>query len=109
MDYRRTGGLANRSDNLVVTQNGHARLTTRFTTCGAELNAVTRTRLMRALRNANFGQLKSRYEPQHPIPDAFTYVISHAGHTVQAVDTAVPSRLQALVDVLNQIVSTLER
>ncbi len=37
------------------------------------------------------------------------YVISHAGHTVQAVDTAVPTRLQVLIDILNQIVSTLER
>lgn len=64
---------------------------------------------MRALSNADFACLKSHYEPPHPIPDAFTYVISHAGHTVQAVDTAVPPRLQTLIDVINQIVSMLER
>lgn len=105
--YRRSGGLAGGYTQLIVEKGEKARLTTGSGTRRGLLGPKTRARLRRALRRAHFARLSPSYEPAAPVPDAFTHKITHAGHTVRAVDTAVPSRLQAVIDILNRIAAKL--
>jgi Emfourin len=105
VNYLRSGGVGGRSAHLTVTQGGHARVTTRLGTRRVLLSSTIRARLSEVLRKANFAHLKPDYEPSTPVPDAFTYTITHACRTVRAVDTAAPSRLQAVINVLDQIIA----
>jgi Emfourin len=107
VNYRRSGGLGGGNAHLIVTQGGNARLTTQSGTRRTSLSPKIRARLTQALRKAHFAHLNPIYEPAAPPPDAFTYTITHACRTVRAVDTAVPSRLRAVIGILDQIVTQL--
>ena len=109
VNYRRSGGLGGANAHLIVTQRGQARLTTPSVTRRAVLSPTIQKRLVGALRKAHFAHLKPAYEPPAPVPDALTYTITHACRTVRAVDTAVPSRLQTVIGILNQIITKLSR
>jgi hypothetical protein len=107
VNYRRSGGLGGGTAHLIVTQSGNARLTTAYGIHRASLSPNIRERLGQALRKAHFARLEPVYEPTAPVPDAFTYTITHACHTVRAVDTAAPPPLQAVIGILEQIVAKL--
>ena len=107
--YRRSGGLAGDSVRLVVARNGNARLATPSGSRRTALNRKLQSRLTRTLRRAHFARLKPSYQPATPVPDAFTHTVTHHGHTVRAVDTAAPRRLQAVIDILNRIILKLSR
>jgi hypothetical protein len=107
VNYRRAGGLGGGDARLIVMQGGHTMLTSSSGTHDASLGPATRQRISRALRRAIFASLESDYESPAPVPDAFSYTITHGCHTVHAVDTAVPSRLQAVIGILDRIVTRL--
>lgn len=107
VDYIRDGGLAGRTDHLVVTEDGHARLTTYFGTRRGRLDRATRTRLVQALRRAGFAHLKPIYEPPPGTADYFTYTVSHNGHTVRTADGVVPPRLQPVINILDGVIDDL--
>ncbi len=104
VDYRRLGGLAGRSDHLVLRRDGHAWLRTGSGSRRVLVGERTRSRLVRALRRARFAQLKPSYAPPHPVADALTHTIAYRRHTVRAVDTAIPPRLRPVIEILDRIV-----
>jgi hypothetical protein len=58
--------------------------------------------LVAALEKARFAGLKGEYSARGA--DLFTYRISYGGHTVTAMDSAVPDALEPVLRMLNEIV-----
>ncbi|MEW5720131.1 MAG: hypothetical protein AB1817_16010 [Chloroflexota bacterium] len=106
IEFRRSGGIVGLDDQLTIDEKGHAKLTTRrsgkpeFDLAQEEL-----ARLRAALREANFASLPedSRRKP-YLVPDEISYVIAYQGHTVRTSDTAIPEKLQPVIQMLNGVV-----
>ncbi len=105
IEYHRSGGFIGLDDHLVIKENGEAILTRRrseryeFTLDGDTLN-----RLQALFEEAGFSQFREEYRPSHPGADLFEYVVTYRGHTVRALDPAVPLSLRPILEALNQII-----
>ena len=103
--YDMSGGLAPRSDRLVVDRDGSARQTVtrsatrRFTVPAKQLRA-----LKRELKAARFKTLKRAYQPDLPILDGTTEMVTYNGRSVSVSSGAkVPKRLSRVLSRLARL------
>ncbi len=107
IEYRRSGGFIGLDDHLVIKENGEAILTRRRSErYEFSLDSDTIDHLQALFEEAGFSQLHEEYLPSHPGADLFEYVVTYKGHTVRAMDFAVPPSLQAILEALNQIIES---
>lgn len=106
IEYRRSGGFAGLDDHLVIQEDGKAILTRKTGRSGFVVDDATMTRLRVLFDQAEFSKLRREHLPRRKGSDLFEYVITHKGHTVRTMDTAVPESLQPILEVLNQIVES---
>lgn len=104
IEYRRSGGFAGLSDHLTIYGDGAAKLARKGKDCKLALDPSDVTSLQKLLDDAQFSKLHRTYSPSRQGADFFTYVLTHKGHTVQAMDTAVPGSLYPVLNFLNQTV-----
>lgn len=104
LEYHRTGGFAGVDEMLQINEDGTARVIRGGTTSELVVDKATMQELQRALDDAQFTTLNSRYMPAQAGADLFEYSITYAGHTVQTADTAIPEALQPVIQILNTIV-----
>jgi hypothetical protein len=105
VEYHRSGGIAGRDDRLVVNADGTARLYRRGAVTDFSVGADTLERLRATLREIKFESLRAEYLPPRGGADLFEYVVVYGNHRVRAIDTAVPSELQSLLQLLNGLLA----
>lgn len=107
IEYQRSGGIAGREDRLVVHTDGSARLYRRGAVSDFRLNGDTLAQLRSLLQTIKFDGLRPEYVPSRTRPgaDLFEYVVVYGNRRVRAVDTAVPSELEPLIQLLNGLVA----
>lgn len=99
LSFNRSGGFAGFDDQIKITQDGNYTVTRR----GAEprkaqLTPAETTRLAALLSASRLFAADHHYET--PGADQFIYTIVYNGHTVTAVDGAIPAELQPVLDHL---------
>jgi len=104
VDYKRSGGLAGRTDHLVINSDGGALLESRGPRHDARLDAATMRKLVATLDRANLPRLRPRYAPPVRGNDLVTHVITYHGRTVTVTDTVIPAPLRPVLTELNQVV-----
>ncbi len=101
------GGLAGRSDRLVIDGDRTARQTSRrgsdeaqrFTVSSKQLRA-----LKRELKAARFSSLKRRYEPDYVVNDGITETVTYKGRSVSVSTGAdYPARLDRVLRRLGRL------
>ena len=101
------GGLAGRSDRLVIDGDRTARQTSgrrsdeakRFTVSSKQLRA-----LKRELKAARFTSLKRRYEPDYVVNDGITQTVTYKGRSVSVSTGAdYPARLHRVLRRLSRL------
>ena len=108
VEFRSTGGRAGVDDHLVVDPDGHATLRTRDGGGEFTLGEGALAQLRATLDQAGFTGLPTDQRDesdrgQEPEPDVVEYTITHAGHTVRAVGSALPDELLPVVQLLNSL------
>ena len=105
LTYTRGGGIAGRSDRLVVRPDGSGTVTTRQ---GGErsvkLTPEQLTEVADELRRAKLAELPERSVADPPAPDAFAHRVVYGGVTVTADDPSMPTQLRGLVGALGRLV-----
>ena len=103
--YVRDGGFAGDHDELVISPSGHARLT-RQRGCDAsfKLSKQELVGLAHTVAGAKLNKLEPTSTSPKPVPDAFQYTVSYAGHTVRTDDAAMPDSLAPLRQQLDLLV-----
>ena len=101
-----TGGLAPASERLVVNTDGHARHTGRAGVHSFKLTAKQLSGLKRDLKDARFKSLKRSYQPEFPVMDGQTRMVSYKGRSVAVSTMAkVPERLSRVLRRLARLMS----
>ncbi len=101
-----TGGLAPASQRLVVNTDGHARQTRRAGVHSFKLTAKQLRGLKRDLKDARFKSLKRSYQPEFPVMDGQTRMVSYKGRSVAVSTLAkVPQRLSRVLRRLARLMS----
>jgi hypothetical protein len=111
IEFRRSGGIVGLDDQLTLDDKGHAKLTARRTGKSEfDLTQGDFARLTTLLRDANFASIPedSRRKP-FLVPDEISYVLVYQGHTVKTSDTAIPEKLQPVIQMLNGILDSKSR
>ncbi len=105
IEYRRTGGIAGFNDHLLIDANGHATLTRRAGKLEFDLAPAEWAKLRQAFADAGFASIPadSTRKP-YLVPDELSYVLVYAQHTVKTSDTAIPDKLQPVMQMLAGIV-----
>jgi len=101
LEYERSGGVAALRDRLVVEQDARASVTRKGRPREIELDAALLRRIVDGLDKGRFLDLRADYTAEGA--DLMTYSIVYRGHTVRAMDTAVPWSLQPVLHILNDI------
>ena len=108
LTFTRGGGIAGRTDKLVVQPDGSASLTTRS---GGEravkLEAAELQRLADDVGSADLAGLPEDSTAGRTQPDAFGYRIVYDGATVTTESGSIPDRMGPLVATLSEIVERL--
>jgi hypothetical protein len=105
VDYQRTGGLAGFSDRLVIFDNGVALISTRKVTTEIALNQSELERINALFSTSGFVDSDTNYTSARGGADLLQYRISYNGMTVYTEDTAIPGRIQPILDEMNRIVA----
>ena len=105
VEYHRSGGIAGRTDLLVVRSDGTARLSRRGTAVDFTVSSDTLQQLRALLAAVDFAHLRAEYLPTRPGADLYEYVVIHEGRQVRTMDTAVPDALQPLLQLLSGLVA----
>jgi hypothetical protein len=92
------------NDHLTIYGDGAAKLARKGKDCAFALDPSDVAWLQKVLADAQFSRLKRTYSPSRQGADFFTYFVSYQGHTVQAIDTAVPDALHPVLNLLNRTV-----
>jgi hypothetical protein len=105
IEFRRSGGIVGLDDQLLIDDKGRAKLTRRTGNFEFGLAQEELARLHIALRDVNFASIPedSRRKP-YLVPDEISYVIGYQEHTVKTSDTAIPEKLQSVIQLLSGIV-----
>jgi hypothetical protein len=104
VEYKRSGGIAGRTDRLVIQNDGTVKLSRRGATAiEVTVAADTLARLRTVLQGIRFDTLRSEYLPAQKGADLFEYEIIHNGRRVRTADTAIPPDLAPLITLLNGI------
>ena len=102
--YDVSGGLAPTSETLVVNGDGHARQTGRAGDRSFKLTAKELSGLKRDLKRARFKSLKRSYQPEFPVMDGQTRMVSYRGRSVAVSTMAkVPKRLSRVIRRLGRL------
>ena len=107
--YTRGGGVAGRTDRLVVRPDGSATLTTRKGEKAVKLSPEEVSKVADELRRANLPALPSSSVADPPAPDAFAHRVVYRGTTVTADDPSMPDALRGLVATLGGLVDAHEK
>ena len=104
--YDVTGGLAATSERLVVNTDGRARQTGRVGVHSFKLTATQLRGLKRDLKDARFKSLKRSYQPEFPVMDGQTQMVSYKGRSVAVATMAkVPKRLSRVLRRLARLMN----
>ena len=106
VEYHRSGGFAGIDDHLVVYPDGRATLTRKGVQAESQLSSDDLSSLDSVFTAAGFTSLNRQYLPSGGA-DLIEYTITYQGHTVQAVDTAIPPELQPVLQVLDQLIESV--
>jgi hypothetical protein len=105
LTFTRGGGIAGRTDKLVLQPDGSGSLTTRS---GGEravkLDAAQLDTLASDVESADLAGLPEDSTAGRPQPDAFGYRVVYDGATVTTESGAIPDRMGPLVATLSKIV-----
>lgn len=105
IEYHRSGGIRGTDDRLVIRDDGTATLNRNGRTSDTTVASDVMDRLRRALRQSQFGSLRSEYEAPPGGADMYNYAITHNGHTVRAKDASLPEALHPVISILDRILS----
>ncbi len=105
IEYHRSGGIRGTDDRLVIRDDGTATLNRNGRASNTTVASDVMDRLRRALRQSQFGSLRSEYEAPPGGADMYTYAITHNGHTVRAKDASLPEALHPVISILDRILS----
>ena len=108
LTFTRGGGIAGRTDKLVVQPDGSGSLTTRS---GGEravkLEAAELQTIADDAESADLARLPEDSTAGRPQPDAFGYRVVYGGATVTTESGSIPDRMGPLVATLSKIVDRL--
>ncbi len=105
IEYQRSGGIRGADDRLVIRDDGTAALNRNGKPSTITVTSDVMDRLRRALRQSQFGNLRSEYEAPRGGADMYEYTITHNGHTVRAKDASMPEALHPVISILDRILS----
>jgi hypothetical protein len=108
LTFTRGGGIAGRTDKLVVQPDGSGSLTTR--SGGERAVKLEPTELQRIADDVDSADLAGLPEDStagRTQPDAFGYRVAYDGATVTTESGSVPDRMGALVATLSKVVDRL--
>jgi hypothetical protein len=105
VDYQRTGGIAGVNDRVVIFDNGVALVSTRKMTTEIALNQTELDKINLLFTTSDFLAFEGNYTSGRGGADLLQYRISYYEKTVQTEDTAIPVRMQPIIDEMNQIVA----
>jgi hypothetical protein len=108
LTYTRGGGIAGRTDRLVVRPDGSGSLTTRTGEKPVTLSGEELTAIADELQRAKLPELPAASVADPPAPDAFAHRVVYEGTTVTADDPSMPDRLRGLVGTLGRLVDAHE-
>lgn len=102
--FTRTGGFAGFDDRVAVASDGAYTVNRRGQAAvSGQLAPAEQAALSAALAASGLFDADHRFET--PGADQFAYTITYDGHTVVAVDGAIPEALQPLIDLLAALIS----
>jgi len=104
LEYSRVGGIVGLDDHLMIDVNGNAVLTRKTETYDFTLSANELVQLSKLFYEARFLELKPQYLPKQQGFDLIEYEIIYNGHSVNAMDTAIPESLQTIINELNHMI-----
>lgn len=105
LTFTRGGGIAGRTDKLVVRPDGRGSLTTRSAGERAlKLEAAELEAIAGDLESADLPGLPEESTAGRPQPDAFGYRVAYEGATVTTESGSIPDRMGPLVATLSKIV-----
>lgn len=105
VDYQRTGGIAGVNDRVVIFDNGVTLVSTQKMTTEIALNQTERDAITSLFTTNGFFDLEGNYTSGRGGADLMQYRITYYGKTVQTEDTAIPLKVQPVIDEMNRIVS----
>jgi hypothetical protein len=105
VEYHRTGGSAALDDRLVIFDNGVTVISTKKDNYEIVLNQTDLDRIAALFSESQFSMLEHNYTARRTSPDFRKYTISYHSKTVNTEDSAVPHRIQPVIDELNRIVT----
>jgi len=108
LTFTRGGGIAGRTDKLVVQPDGSGSLTTRS---GGEravkLESAELQTIADEVERADLGGLPEDSTAGQSQPDAFGYRVAYGGATVTTESGSIPDRMGPLVATLSKVVDRL--
>jgi hypothetical protein len=105
VEFHRSGGIAGFDDRLLIRADGSAHLSRRQAALDFTIPPDTLERLRTLLAEVAVDSLRAEYLPPRAGADLFEYVVTFRGKRIRCVDTAIPSELQPLVQLLNGLAS----
>ena len=105
VEYHRTGGIAALDDRLIIFDNGVGIITGKTVNTEISLNQTDLDRITGIFNDAQFSMLEPSYSARRGETDFIRYTISYHSKTVNTEESAVPPRLQPVIDKLDQIMS----
>jgi len=87
----------------VINNDGSSQLIQRGSESNFKLQRAELDRLVTLFSQSGFSKLNEEYLPLGGA-DLFDYTVKYRGHSVHTRDTAVPPKLQAILEALNTIV-----
>ncbi len=105
VDYQRSGGIGGVNDRVVIFDNGVTLVSTRKMTTEIALNETVLQEINSLFTTSDFLTLEGNYTSGRGGADLMQYRIIYYGKTVRTEDTAIPARMQPVIDEMNRIVS----
>jgi hypothetical protein len=106
VEYWRSGGFAGLDDHLVISKDGHVKITRHDKSHEYDLGQEKLAQTRHLLDSIDFSSLDSSYEATGQGADLIEYKIWYDGHLIRATDTAIPADLVPLFEHLDGILST---
>jgi hypothetical protein len=103
VEYHRSGGTAGLDDHLVIFDNGVVVISAKSVNTELMLNQTDLDRITAIFNEAQFTMLDPSYSARRGEPDFIKYTISYHSKTVNTEMSAVPPRLQPVIDELDRI------
>lgn len=105
IDYHKCGGIAGIDNRLVIFDNGVAIFSGKSTGSEISLDETELESLKVLINQSQFLELEASYSAPRNYADLFTYTVTYEGKTVTAEDTAVPPRLETVIESLDTLMN----